>query len=452
MRGGRRSTGTLVAEPGVDPQYSGWDDPVVALRDALRHDSQEVEDHRAAWASWLRRRGVDTTWSPRLSIDDPRVGTLVVVEDPYDYAAPLPTVYGGGDTVNAPLMLSCDGARYWTTRNATVVGGSDFVRTRDGACWPALTPGVESVLVSNALDTQLPGWTPSFMIIRDGTPPPRRRILPRSTGRAEHRLDRAIALVGEHSFQYGHWLLDYLPRSLAVRELPSTIPVLVDADVAPNSLWWLHKVLPDRQIILLERGQSIDVSTLFVPLQRTFCPTGWIDSMELTPDVWASDPSGVAQLQTLVTAGLAVPSKRRRRRLWLGRRGGHRPFVNQQELFERMASHGFELVYTEDLSMPELQSLLNETQDVIAAEGSQVQNVMACSPGVRVLVLLGDDAASVQGDVAVYAPALRHEVALVAGHQVGPLGANPYQRHNRAFVVDPALLDHAHREFFCRVD
>ena len=396
------------------------------------------------------RRGVDTTWFPRLSIDDPRVGTLVVVEDPFKYPTPLPIVYGDDHSLNAPVVLTCDGTRYWTTRNATVVGGWDVVRTSEGACWPALTTRVESVLVSNALDAQLLGWTPSFMIVRDEAPPLHRRILPRFTRRAEHRLDQAIALVGEHSFQYGHWLIDYLPRSLAARELPSTIPVLVDADVRPNSLWWLHKVLPDRAIIPLERGRSVEVGTLFVPLQRTFCPTGWIDSMQLTPDVWASDPSAVAQVQTLVSAGLADPA--RHRRLWLGRRGGHRSFANQQELFERMAAHGFELVYAEDLSMSQLQSLLNETRDVIAPEGSQLLNLVASAPGLRLLVLQGDEISSVQGGVVVFGPAVGHEVAFVAGNQVGPPGSNTYERHQRAFEIHAELLEVAHREFFSRAD
>ena len=444
--GKRQSSIGPTSNAEIDQRYWGWD-PVIALRDALRRNPTRAEERRAAWTSWLRERGVHTAWLRRLSVDDPRGGVVTVAEEASDYIVPSPVLYGVTESPRAdtPLRLSSSGARYWTARAARVVGGWDVVRTREGACWPALTPRDESFLVSNALDARLLGWTPSFMIVRDDARARRPGLLSLIRERVSH-LDHAIALVGEHSFQYGHWLGDYLPRALAVRELPTSVPILIDASVPENSRWWLEKVLPGRPTIELEPGAAVDVDTLFVPLQRTFCPTGWIDSMEMSSDVWSADPSAVAQMQNLAMADAPAPI--RHRRLWLGRRGGNRPLLNQQELFETMVPHGFSLLYAEDYSMDGLQSVLDETKDIIAPLGSQILNVLAARPGLRVLVLLGDVLASVRGWVVVAPVACGHELGVAMGDRVGEPGRNPYEDAQRPFTVSPQVLEVAHASFF----
>ena len=428
--------------------YSGWTDPVVALRDALRRDPARVEEARVAWTSWLRERGVATSWPRRLAVGDPRAGAVVVSERAYEYPAARPRVYGEIDDPHrdASLVLRSGGARYWRTSHATVVGGWDVVQTPDGACWPAVSPRTEAVLVSNALDARLLGWTPSLMIVRADRRHPFRRPLLSITRAAPRRVDRAIALVGEHSAQYGHFLLDYLPRALAAEHVPLSVPVLIDKGVSSNSIWWLKRVLPNRPIISVESGQAVEVRDLFVPLQRTFCPTGWVDPMELTPGVWSSDPTSVSRIQQVVTADVEVAP--RRRSVWLGKRGGNKALVNQRELFECMAAQGFELVYPEDLSMRRLQTLLSETQDVIAPIGSQLLNVMASPPGLRVLVLLGGEMVQVRASTAVSVTSSGHELALVGGTDVGPPGRNPYERKQRSYVVSPELLKIACSSFF----
>jgi len=433
----------------VDPSvYSDWADPTVALRDALSRDPIQVERDRVAWASWLKDRGVETSWRRRLPIDDRRFGAVVVTEEPHQYLGPSPQVYGdiSDPHRDTPLVLSSDGARFWRTSNATVVGGWDVVSTPDGACWPALTQKTESILVSNALDARLLGWTPSFMILRANRESRLRRALSAMTRTAPRQLDRAITLVGEHSAQYGHFVIDYLARALAVERLPASVPVLIDEDVPANSIWWLTRILPNRLVIRAAVGECLEVRDLIVPLQRTFCPTGWIDSMELTPSVWSSDPASVSRIQNLVTAGVDVST--RYKRVWLGKRGGNKVLANQQELFDRVAPHGFQLVYPEDLPMSGLQGLLNETKDVIAPVGSHVLNVIASVPGLRVLVLLGEAMIQARGSTAISVTASGHELAFVGGHDVGPEGNNPYERKQRSSIVDTQLLNRACDGFF----
>jgi len=439
---------TDAALSAIEGQYGGWTDPLVAFRDALRQDPRGVEEDSGAWGEWLRDRGVGTEWLARIAVTDRVCGEITVVDGPYEDMLAVPRVYG---TINdphegMPVRIPVEGGRYWTVADATVVGGWDIVTTPSGACWPALGPSTESVLVSNALGARLLGWTPSFMVVRDPTRGPRRRVASLLC-RRRRRIDAAVALVGEHSFQYGHWMIDYLCRALAVRDVDASLPILVDAAISPSARWWLERVLPGRRILALQQHQPIEVGRLLVPLQRTFCPTGWIDSLELGPEVWSWDSKAIAELHRLATADRR--DVRRHRRLFLPRRPGtNKPLVNQDELADAAARDGFQLVYPEDLSMPNLQALLDETEDVIAPVGSQVKNVVAARAGLRVLVLAGGDMGKLRGDAVHYGRVCGHEVALIGGRAAGPSPRTAYERKQAPYEVDVGLFEAARLDFF----
>ena len=432
----------------IDGRYGGWASPVFAFRDALRRDPLGVEEAAGAWAAWLRDRGVGSAWLRRISVGDPGCGELTVVDGRHEDVLAVPRMYGaiGDPRDGVPVTIPVEGARYWTVHDATVVGGWDVVTTASGACWPALDPSTESVLVSNALDARLLGWTPSFMVVRDPAGGRRQRI-GSLVRRSRRRVDAAIALVGEHSFQYGHWLTDYLGRALSVRSVDDSIPVLVDAAIPRNCLWWLERVLPGRRILALQPHQPIEVGRLLVPLQRTFCPTGWIDSLELGPEVWPWDSKAIAELHRLATADRR--DVRRHRRLFLPRRPGtNKPLVNQDELADAAARDGFEPVYPEDVSMPQLQTLLDESEQVIAPVGAQLKNLVAARAGLRVLVLAGSEMGMLRAGAPHYGRVCGHEVALVGGRAAGPSPRTPYERKQAPYEVDVGLFEAARLDFF----
>jgi hypothetical protein len=432
----------------IDARYGGSADPVVAFRDALRSDPTGVEAAKDAWVAWLRQRGAPSTWLRRMSVTDPACGDLRFVDGPYEDVLAVPRVYGTIDDPHegVPVTIPVAGGRYWCVQDAKVVGGWDVVTTASGACWPALDPGTESLLVSNALDARLLGWTPSSMVVRDGAAGQHRHV--GSFARiSRRRVDTAIALVGEHSFQFGHWLIDYLGRALSVRHLDEAIPVLIDSAVPQNARWWLERVLPGRRVLALERQEEIAVDLLIVPLQRTFCPPGWVASFDFGPEVWLWDSRAIAELQKLTSA--AGPAVRRHRRLFLARRPErNKPLVNQSELAAAVADDGFEVVYPEDVPMPALRALLDETEQVIAPTGSQLKNLVAARAGLRVLVLAGGAMGKLRAETMHYGRVCGHQVALLGGFDVGPSHGNPYARRLMPYKIDAGLFEAARRDFF----
>src|SRR5205085_26484 len=96
----------------------------------------------------------------------------------------------------------------------------------------------------------------------------------------------------------------------------------------------------------------------------------------------------------------------------------------------------------------ELQLALEEARDIVAPLGSQLLNIIACRPGLRVLVLLGDTIMMIRGGVANFGSAAGHTIGIVGGSEVGPAGDTPYERKQRPYTVRTADLDAACRGFF----
>jgi capsular polysaccharide biosynthesis protein len=416
----------------ISDRYGGWANQGWALRAALREDACAVEEHASSWRTWLSRHGLDTRWLPRISVDDESRGSLVTLRPGYEFSGGPPRVYGSVDDPDQgrAIRFSSDGERYWRVRRGRVVGGWDVAETPAGACWPALTPSTADVLVSNALDEKLLGWTPSSFIVRDDTSSP-----------TTVRLRSAIALVGEHSTKFGHWMLDYVARALSARTTPPAIPVLIDAGMPENCRWWLDAILPGRAIISVEAGQVVRAKTLYVALPRTFCPTGWHEPIPMTRHMWWIDGPAATQIQEIVTRDR--PARPRHRRLWLVRRDASRRLVNEADLLDGIESLGFDTLRLEHLGMNDAQALLDETAIVVCPIGSVLNNLVATGPGLRVVVLIGSKMHHYRGSVAALLESLGHDYAFVGGHEVGPAPRTPFEAKQSNYRIDGALLREA---------
>lgn len=431
-----RDAATVEAYPGqlteISDRYEGWANQGRAVRAALLENAEAVEEHASAWRAWLSRHGLDTRWLPRISVDDESRGSLITLRPGYEFSGSPPRVYGGVDDPDQgrAIRFSSDGERYWRVRRGHVVGGWDIIETPAGACWPALTPSTADVLVSNALDEKLLGWTPSSFIVRNDT-----------SSLTTLRLRSAIALVGEHSTKFGHWMLDYGVRALSARAIPRATPVVIDAGMPENCRWWLDTILPGRAIISVEPGRVVRAKRLYVALPRTFCPTGWHEPIPMTRHMWWIDGPAAAQIQEIVTRDR--PARRRRRRLWFVRRSTDRRLVNEADLLDGIASQGFEAIRLEGLGMDETQALLDDAAIVVCPIGGVLYNLIATRPGLRVLVLIGSKMHHYRGSVCALLEALGHDYALVGGHEVGPAPRTPFEEKQSDYRIDAALLREA---------
>ena len=408
--------------------YDGWDDPLVSFREGCRWGAGSDAGNRSRWETWLTRRGVAHEWVSRVNLGE--LGASTVLEAPYVMVAPPPRTTGPMTHPFAgpgeAVAIQSNGARFVEVENAAIVGGWDVIRTRDGACFPALDLGPEVGIVSNALDQRLIGWTGDHLVLR------------RESGPAFANVGDAIFACGEHSTQFGHWMMDYLPRLLAVRGMrdrPAT--VLVDEGQPPNAIWWLRKVLPDAEILEVPVGRSVTAERLVVPIQRACYPVGWRDPLELTPEIWPVDTRAAVQLRDLANVGdAALPHRAEApRRLWFARRSGtQRALANQDEIAASLTEQGFEVMYPEDETPDSMAVHLSETAMVVAPGGSALYNLLNARAGLRVVVLLGPAMFS-RGTFAALLPALGHRAVFVGGRAVADEGRTPYENLQRPFTI-----------------
>jgi capsular polysaccharide biosynthesis protein len=117
--------------------------------------------------------------------------------------------------------------------------------------------------------------------------------------------------------------------------------------------------------------------------------------------------------------------------------------VNEADLLDGVASHGFEAIRLESLGMDETQALLDEAAIVVCPIGAVLYNLVATRPGLRVLVLIGSQMHHYRGSVCAFLESLSHDYALVGGHEVGPAPRTPFEAKQSSYRIDDALLREA---------
>ncbi len=191
------------------------------------------------------------------------------------------------------------------------------------------------------------------------------------------QLKGTTALIGTAGAQvYFHWMLDILPRLGLIKEIKDindidffitefnglpfqvdTLKILgiqLDKVIPSNENWNFH--IQAETLILPSLAGSLDQPTLFQVrfLQQAFAHL----TSSLNPF----------------------------RRIYISRRKtGRRMIVNESELLDFLAIHGFEILYCEELSFAEQVKIFSEATIVVAPHGSALTNLVFCKSNTRVI-------------------------------------------------------------------
>ncbi len=207
-------------------------------------------------------------------------------------------------------------------------------------------------------------------------------------------LDRALSLLGLHSFAYGHWLAELLPKLWACLDRPDVtgLTVLVDAQMPAQHMEALRLVLPEGHPVQVVRpGEQWRVRELWAVTAPLFYPIG--------PDPRAEEHSGWDVLDADYFAELIrriaprwqarVPSAGVRR-LYLSRpEGSHRRLLNREAVEEWHRRHGFQVVDLSRLSFTEQLSLVRDARIIVGPEGSAFATAFFAPRGARLAELAG---------------------------------------------------------------
>lgn len=267
----------------------------------------------------------------------------------------------------------------------------------------------------------------------------------------EHQV---INLIGNGSFNYAHWLTEYLPQIVLLKEAGvdlSDYKIMVDVASFPSMLEALSLLgISNKQLMLVgtlaltEFPKALWVSPVAnVIFQR---PNAWLDISKDTlaePQYAIFHPEVIqatknTYLKLLDVASLRnVPEKIFIKRT-PGRKQNARTVINEAEIQTILESQGFVTVDPSGLSFAEQVSLFSNAKFIVSASGAALVNMIWAPAGAKIVVLMNDSKVANYWYFGNLAIASGHQLCYVLGHMVD---TGAWDDHNHAdFEISPQAL------------
>lgn len=267
----------------------------------------------------------------------------------------------------------------------------------------------------------------------------------------EHQV---INLIGNGSFNYAHWLTEYLPQIVLLKEagvdlsnykilvdvasFPSMLEALTMLGISkeqlmfigtlaltefPKALW----VSPVANVVFQRPNALLDISkdTLAEPQYAIFHP----EVIQATKNTY---------LKLLDVASLRnVPEKIFIRRT-PGRKQNARTVINEGEIQTILESQGFVTVDPSGLSFAEQVALFSNAKFIVSASGAALVNMIWAPAGAKIVVLMNDSKVANYWYFGNLAIASGHQLGYVLGNMVN---TGAWDDHNHAdFEISPQAL------------
>jgi hypothetical protein len=209
-------------------------------------------------------------------------------------------------------------------------------------------------------------------------------------------LDEAFQLSGTHTWAFGHWMWEYLPRYVDASMEPGlpVMPVLVDEEMPPQHLQALRALLaPGAGIVQLPRMAGASVHRLWTAPTPMYMPLYEQINERYRWDLLAAHPGRfaliAAEMNRRVDAAFdATPPPSAPRRVFLARKPErHRKMCNSPEIEALLHARGFETVYPEDLDFDAQVRMMRGAEWVVGPEGSAMFLAFFARPGTRICIL-----------------------------------------------------------------
>jgi hypothetical protein len=258
-------------------------------------------------------------------------------------------------------------------------------------------------------------------------------------------LEEAFMLSGAHTWAFGHWMWEYLPRYVEADmggALPP-MPVLVDAGMPPQHQQGLRALMrPGSDIIELPSKASARVQRLWVAPTPMYMPMFEVMNERFGWDLLMANPSRFAtvaqEMNRRVDASMdTTPGPESPRRVYFARKPfRHRQMRNGEEIEAMLHERGFTTVYPEDLDFDAQVRVLRGAEWVVGPEGSAMYLGFFARPGTRFCIL--NHPYTVHLAVLT---GLLEELHMDVGVIAGPaLTSNPVLPHFIDYEVDPRVV------------
>ncbi|WP_232631889.1 glycosyltransferase family 61 protein [Methylobacterium sp. Leaf118] len=289
-------------------------------------------------------------------------------------------------------------------------GGTAAFRAGQGARLSARRPPVPPTLLLESRDVRLAGN--ALYVVEDGEPRvlfetyrPQDRHVVAGPGPDFEAVDEAVPEEGfavlinsAGSFNYGHWLIDDLPRLRAVAMLRARHP---DVPITVLLMAYVpHVDAARRGSVTLVLGDLRGVTVRFLDPSRTYRFARLHHPSPSSLPIDRKSPEAIRYLGRRVRRRMLLPRwLDRARRIGQGGRGGRRLFVdrhpgrgrmlaNRAEVMALLASHGFEAFDPEVVSVRQQAIRFGQAEFVVGIAGAAMANTVFCAPGTPLVYLV----------------------------------------------------------------
>ena len=189
----------------------------------------------------------------------------------------------------------------------------------------------------------------------------------------------AANLATTSGWNYYHWLLDLLPRFDILQrggvDLGSVDSFIVNAGSAPYQTDTLDLLgIPKSKRVVTQRRAHFQADTLYAPS---------LPGLHSHTPKWAVDFLRKSFLRELSGT---------RRKIYVSRsRSKYRKFTNEPEVKALLEKHGFEEVFSEELSFRQQVDLFASAEAIVAPHGAGLANILFCQPKTFVLEIFSPD-------------------------------------------------------------
>lgn len=257
--------------------------------------------------------------------------------------------------------------------------------------------------------------------------------------------ERGIALFGDGSANWFHWIIEFLPAAMLAEKLPAEFadyPLLVPIECKTIDSFKdaLQIFADEREIIYLEHEQICSVKHLVRIDPIAFGP------FDLQPDIWV-EPTDYYQNEDLLRtyadrlcAALLPSPPEQTRRIFLQRGGGRRSY-NEDECCEIARRYGLEPVRPEKLTLSEQAALFRSAKLIVGASGAAWTNMIFSGEGGAALSWLPANSAGFSS-YSTLAGCLNRDMFFLEAHLDADAGSTG-EVYTMGYRVDPQAFEAA---------
>jgi hypothetical protein len=211
------------------------------------------------------------------------------------------------------------------------------------------------------------------------------KVVPPDPVRGEH-LETGILLQDTYDGNYGHFLMEVLPRLVLLDDVPTDVPLLIGKNVldVPQLAQALEMCAQGRPVIPTEVGVGYTVDRLFVVGGMTWFPHVSTPTERLLHGDFVFSPEGVAFMRHFALWGEGP----RRHLIYVDRKGDRIRMTNRAEVRQTFEQAGFTTVYPEDMSLKEQQELFAHARIVAGELGSGLTNMLWAHPTASMICMV----------------------------------------------------------------